>query len=670
MDKKTAQCEIQKLRAEIRRHNDLYYNYDQPQISDTDYDVLMRRLAALEEAFPDFRSESSPTQQVGAPVADRVSRQVAHQVKMLSLDNTYSIEELEKWNERIHKGLPNEAVSYVAELKIDGVSASLLFESGRFVRAATRGDGSVGEDVTGNVRLINELPGVLDLKNPPRHLDVRAEVYMSHDDFKRMNQARQESGQELFANPRNAASGTLKLLDLEQVRRRRLHCFIHSFGLIDQPQGLVFQSHWEFLEFSRRAGFPVNPDSRLCRHFREVVEFCQAFQERQRELPYDIDGVVIKVNDLDQQRRLGTTMKSPRWAIAYKFPAQQAVTRVIRVEVQVGRSGVLTPVAKLEPVACSGVVISSATLHNFDQVSRLGIHVGDQVLIERAGDVIPKVVKVVEHGDPEGARLEPPSRCPACRGKVIREASGQVAYRCINPSCFKQLERRMIHFASRSAMDIEGLGESVVAQLLEQNRIKDLADIYGLTREELLELDFFKEKKAENLLGHIQESKMRPLSRLLFALGIPGIGEKASLTLARTFGDIKAVMAADIQDLASLNDFGVVMADAVVSFFQQPASRLLIERLRHHGVNMIEPVEITQGPLQGKTFAFSGELPGIPRRQAKALVMRAGGEVVSSVSKNLDYLVAGLGTGVKASKARELGVTIINIEQFREMMHD
>lgn len=680
MDKKTAQQEIKKLRADIKRHNDLYYNQDQPQIPDADYDALMRRLVELEEDFPDLKSVDSPTQQVGAPVPVRpqtasdgtvsAARPIEHSVKMLSLDNTYSMEELKKWDERVRKALPGETIEYVAEFKIDGVSAALRFESGKFIRAATRGDGRVGEDVSANVALIPELPQTLTLSHPPQVLDVRAEVYMTHDDFQRMNETRREKGLTEFANPRNAASGTLKLLDLAKARERRLHLFVHSFGLTDEAAVPKFQSQWDFLEFIRKTGLPVNPDSRLCCHFHEVVEFCQTSQQRQTEIPYDVDGVVVKVNDLDQQRRLGTTMKSPRWAIAYKFPAQQVTTRVVRIEVQVGRTGVLTPVAKLEPVACSGVVISSATLHNFDQVNRLGVREGDRVLIERAGDVIPKVVKVVEHGDPGADRLLPPSRCPVCRGQVIQEASGQVAYRCINPSCLKQLERRLIHFASRSAMDIEGLGEAVVNQLLENKRLKDLADIYSLTREDLLGLELFKEKKAENLLRHIEESKTRPLSRLLFALGIPSIGEKASLTLAKSFGEITAVMEADIQALAALNDFGVVMADAVVSFFRQPASTLLINKLRQYGVNMVEPVEITQGPLQGKTFVFTGELPGIPRRQAKALVMRAGGDVLSSVSKNLDYLVAGFGAGSKAAKAKELGVTIINVEQFREMVHE
>ena len=672
MKKEQARQHIEQLIRDIQHHNELYYNQSRPEIADVEYDALMFQLKSFETQYPDLVMSDSPTQKVGAPLSLDMSLhqptvKVKHRVKMLSLDNTYSLDELRKWDERVRKGLKGQSVEYVVELKIDGVSASLVFEQDRLMLGATRGDGTTGEDVTRNIRLISELPQQLDVKNPPQVFDVRGEVYMTHDDFQRMNRQRMKDGEQAFANPRNATSGSLKLLDAETAQKRKLHIFVHSFGYVKADTDFLTQ--WDFLAFCRKAGLPVNSHNRLCRSLDEVVDFCEEFQEKRFDLGYDCDGVVVKVNRIQQQKDLGETMKSPRWAVAYKFPAQQTTTRVIRIDVQVGRTGVLTPVAKLEPVQCAGVMISSATLHNFDQIKKLGVQIGDRVLIERAGDVIPKIVSVVEKEKGVKGHFRIPSKCPVCRGKVMKMAMDQVAYRCMNPSCPRQLERGLLHFASRGAMDIDGLGEAVVHQLLEKRRLKDLADIYTLTQKDLLDLELFKEKRAGNLLEGIEKSKEQPLSRLIFALGIPNIGEKASLILARRFKTINKLMKADRQALSDIRDFGVIMADSFRTFFDQRASQNLIEKFKRYGVNMVEPIEVISGPLEGKRFVFTGELPGIPRRQAKALVMRMGGEVLSSISQNVDYLVAGISPGSKCDKARELGITIINAETFREMVH-
>ncbi|MFP4472813.1 MAG: NAD-dependent DNA ligase LigA [Candidatus Omnitrophota bacterium] len=670
MNKADAKKRIQQLVREIIRHNELYYNRSQPEIADKEYDALAAELRDLEEAYPELQHPDSPTRRVGAVVPSAAGRPVEHRVKMLSLDNTYSLEELEKWHERVRKGLGGSAdTDFVVELKIDGVSASLNYENGKFVQAATRGNGAVGEDVTPNVRTIQDLPVKLTADPAPRLFNIRAEVYLSREEFERINQLRQQRGEAVFANPRNAAGGSLKLLDTQAAAERNLKIFVHSFGAVEG--GPDFKTQWDFLQYCRTAGLPTDPLTKVCRSFAEVTAFCLQMQEQREDLGYDVDGVVIKVNDLAQQKELGQTQKAPRWAVAYKFPARQATTRVRGIHIQVGRSGVLTPVAKLDPVSCAGVTISSATLHNFDQVRKLGVRVGDRVLIERAGDVIPKVVKVVASGAQEGSpEIQPPQSCPVCGGRVLREARDQVAYRCINPSCPKQLERSLLHFVSRPAMDIEGLGVSVINQLLEKNKLKDPADIYALKRSDLMDLELFKDRKAENLLAAIEESKSRPLSRFLVGLGIPNIGEKAALTLAQTFRHIDELMRADYDDLCRLKDFGHIMADSVRTFTRDRKSRSLIEKFKRAGLNLSEAVEVTGGRYAGKRFVFTGEIPGIPRRQAKALVMRAGGEVVSSVSRKTDFVVVGDNPGSKLAQAENLDIPRINSQQFQEMMHD
>jgi DNA ligase (NAD+) len=670
MNRNQAQKEMKTLAQELEAHNRNYYVLNQPKISDKEYDDLSRRLIDLEAQFPEFKDPNSPTQRVGTK-AETAAPTVRHRLKMYSLDNTYSIEELKEWEKRVEKGLPGQKVEYVAELKIDGISASLTYEKGNFVLGATRGDGITGEDVTPNLRTVRSIP--LQLKGSKEApvadlLEVRGEIYMLKKDFEALNKRREEKDEELFANPRNATGGSVKLLDSRITAQRNLQCFVHSFGLLEK--GPTFTTHWDFLKCAKKYGFSINADSQLCKNLDEVVNYCQKFQEKRNSIPYEIDGVVIKVNRHKQQEQLGWTLKSPRWAVAYKFPAQQATTRINAIQVNVGRTGVLTPVAELDPVPCGGVTISHATLHNFDEIKRLGIKVGDRVLLERAGDVIPKIVKVVEPAKNGAKIFQVPKKCPVCGGEIVKEEA-QVAFRCINPSCPKQIEREMIHFASRSAMDIEGLGEAVVCQLLEKKLVKDLADIYSLKLEHFLQLELFKEKKAQNLLKGIEQSKTQPLSRFLFGLGIANIGAKASYLLAQRFGSIDKLVNIKQEEVRAIHEFGDIMAESVAKFFGQASTKKLIEKFKKAGVSMAEPRSSVQNQkLAGKKFVFTGELPDLTREQASEVVRKMGGEVVSSVSKNTDFVVAGESAGSKYDKAISLGVKILTPNEFQEMIHD
>lgn len=665
MDRAKAKQQIEKLSRRIEEYNYQYYVLDNPTVSDKEYDDALKELIRLEEEYPDLRRPDSPTRRVGTKIA-KGAKAVKHKKKMYSLDNTYSIEELEEWRKRVEKGLAGEKYHYTVELKIDGVSGSLIYEDGVLTRGATRGDGVTGEDVTHNVRTIQSVPLRLKEGPVPSLLDIRVEFYLNLKEFKNINKEKASAGEPLFANPRNAASGSLKLLDSTVTAKRNLHCFAHSFGMAEGK--VPFDTQWDFLQQAKAWGFVTNPASALCENFDEVIDFCRKHEQSRNDLPYEVDGVVIKVNSFDQQRQLGETLKSPRWAVAYKFPAHQATTIVEKISIQVGRTGTLTPVAELKPVECGGVTISRATLHNFDEIKRLGIKEKDRVLLERAGDVIPKIVKVTEPA-PDGKKISPPKKCPVCGGKVVQDLN-QVALRCVNPSCPQKLERQLIHFASRGGMDIEGFGESVVKQLLEQKKITDMADIYFLKKNDLLELELFKDKKAGNLLNAIEQSKKQPLSRLLNALGIPNIGEKAASILARRFNEIDALMKAGYDDLEEIHEVGHIMADSVIKFFQQDTTKKLIARFRRAGVNMLEPKEVAGEKLAGRKFVFTGELPGLTRPQASALVKKLGGDVVSSVSKNTDFVVAGSHAGSKLKKAKELNVAILNPQQFQELVYE
>jgi len=655
---------IEDLRKKIRHHDYMYYVLSQPEISDKEYDDFMKKLKELEDEYPEFKTADSPTARVGGGILEGF-KTVKHRQKMLSLDNTYSFEELEDWVKRVHKGLgPNEKVEYAVEHKIDGVSANLTYEKGRLTIGATRGDGQTGEDVTQNIKNIRAIPLVLLGEDIPDFIEIRGEVYMERRDFEILNKEREKIGEVLFANPRNATSGSLKLLDSNIMAKRRLNFFAHSLG---EYRGAEIQSQWEFLEKLKEWGVRTNPYSKLCKDLNEVIAYCKMWQEKREKLTYDIDGMVVKLNCMSQQKRLGFTLKSPRWAVAYKFPARQASTTVKDIVVQVGRTGVITPVAELEEVECGGVTIKHATLHNFDEIKRLRIKVGDQVLIERAGEVIPKVVKVVKSGG--GKPFSIPKKCEICKGKIVKEKEEDVAYRCINPSCPAQLERGLLHFASRQALDIVGLGEAVVKQLVRKGLVKDFADIYSLKKENLLRLELFKEKKSENLLLAIEKSKQQPLSRLIYGLGIRHVGEKAAYVLAQRFKTLDNLLKAKLEDCDAIYEVGPVMAESIVQFFNQGNTRGLIRKLKNAGLNLEERVvSVKKSALTGKTIVFSGELKDYSRSQAEELVRRLGGNPSSSVSNSTDLVVAGENPGSKYDKAKKLGVKIIDERAFKELI--
>jgi len=648
----------------LRGHDHRYYVLSQPVVSDKEYDDLLAELKSLEDKYPQYKSDDSPTQRLSGGISEGF-KTVRHNAGMFSLDNTYSIEELKLWDERVRKGLgKNCRYDYVVELKIDGVSANLIYIDRRLSVGATRGDGVTGEDVTANIRTIRSIPLILADQNLPGFLEIRGEVYMDKKDFLKLNQERLEEGEAVFANPRNSTSGSLKLLDSGITARRRLKFFAHSLGAYGGPQ---IATQWDFLSRLKAWGVRTEEHAALCADIDAVIGFCRKWQDERDRLDYEIDGIVVKLNSLGQQRELGFTAKAPRWAVAYKFAARQATTEVLAISVNVGRTGVITPTAQLNPVKCAGVEISNATLHNFDEIERLGLRVGDRVLIERAGDVIPKVVKVVEQKGKQPYRR--PQNCPACHEKIVKEKAEDVAYRCINSNCPAQLERALLHFASRDALDIEGLGEAVIGQLVKSGRIKSLEDIYGLKRDDLLQLDLFKEKKAGNLLGAIQASKLRSLERLIFALGIRHVGQKAAYTLAREFGSLDKLMEAKPKEIDKIPEIGEVMAASIADYFSLRQTRKLIRDLKNARVNMHQEASgVKVNEFTGKTVVFTGELDGFSRSQAEALVRQCGGNPSSSVSRKTDFLIAGEDPGSKFNKARQLGVKIINGKEFSAMI--
>ena len=655
MNQSQAKKEILELSQAIEKHNHQYYVLNDPFISDEEYDRLLKKLIDLEEAFPFLKSASSPTQRVGAKVQGDLAT-VKHRLPMISLDNTYSLDELRLWYGRVVKGLNGIKPSLTAELKIDGLSCALIYQQGHLVLAATRGDGDTGEDVTHNAKTIRDIP--LTLKGyPPEFLEVRGEVYMDKKDFFFLNEQRKDNGEGLFANPRNAAAGSLKLLDARLTAKRHLKFFVHSPGLIEK--GKMPLTQWEFLEQVKKYGFIINAHNRLCHHLDEVIAFCEEFTNRRQEIDFEVDGIVVKVNDLGQQALLGSTLKSPRWAVAFKFPAQQASAIIKEIIVQVGRTGVLTPVAELEPVPCAGVTISRATLHNFDEIERLGVNAGDRVLLERAGDVIPKIVKVLEKHSKGSFIL--PKVCPSCNGRIQKEKEEDVAYRCMNLSCPKQLERLLVHFAGRSAMDIEGLGEQLVEQLVDKEIVITPADFYHLEVTELAALDRMAKKSAQNVIDALEKSKSTTLARFIYALGIRHVGESTAKELARHFGNLDALMAANEEQILAVNDIGPVVATMLLQFFADPINRELITQLRAAGVHW-QDVEVVQQSLSltGMTFVITGTLPNLKRDEAAQMIEAAGGKVAGSVSKKTSYVVAGEEAGSKLEKAQELGVPILD----------
>lgn len=670
MTKDQAARRIETLRQEIVRHEHLYYVLSSPEISDPEYDRLERELRDLEAQFPDLVTPDSPTQRVGERPSESFPS-FTHRVSMLSLDNTYSEGELREFEERIFRQIARQQLEYVAELKVDGLSMALHYQGGRLVRGVTRGDGERGDDVTPNVRAIRAVPLALQGEGVPEELEVRGEVYLPRSRFEALNQEREEADEAPFANPRNAAAGSLKSLDARVVAARGLDVFLYA---VAHAKGVTPSSQWEALQSMRAWGLKTNPSSRLCRGLDEVLAFCAEWQEKRQSLQYDIDGVVVKVNSTALQQELGFTSKFPRWAIAYKYPATQAATVVKAIEVQVGRTGKLTPVAHLAPVLLAGSTVARATLHNEEEVARKDVRVGDTVLIEKGGDVIPKVVRVVEEKRPARTRAwAAPDECPVCGAAVVRP-EGEVDRRCPNACCPAQLEEKLKHFARRQAMDIEGLGEVLVHELLERGLVKDFADLYALRFEDLAPLFAPKAKKGEslgakNLLAAIGASRSRELRRLLFGLGIRFVGERAATLLARHFGSLQALAGASVEQIDDIYEIGPAVAQSVHDWFRQPKNQDLMARLHVAGLRTEEAASAAASQaFQGMQFVLTGSLESLTRDQAKAAIEARGGRVTSSVSKKTSAVVAGKEPGSKLDKARELGVRVVDEGGFRALL--
>lgn len=660
---------IAKLRDEIRRHDELYYLQESPEISDRDYDELIEELRDLENKHPELVTPDSPTQRVAGRPADGFPEFV-HRVPMLSLDNSYNIEELRAFDERCRKLAGGKSPEYVAELKIDGLSLSVHYESGVFVRGVTRGDGFRGEDVTSNVRTIRSIPLKLNDKaaSIAHEIEVRGECYLGLKVFERINAEREDDGEPRFANPRNAASGTMRQLDPSITARRQLGMFAYD---VFAGERKAFATHWDALNWAEAAGFRVNENRALCKSIDEVIEFCNRTEAKRDELGYEIDGVVVKVNSTAMQEQFGATGKAPRWAIAYKYAARQATTRVNNIVVQVGRTGALTPVAMLDPVPLGGVTVSRSTLHNEDEIARLGLRIGDYVLIERGGDVIPKVVKVIESkrtGKEKKFRM--PSVCPVCGGNVSRP-EGEAVSRCIAADCAAQLIGRLLHFASRRAMRIEGLGFALAEQLIEKKMVRDVADLYELTLDDLAALERMAKKSASNVLSQIEAGKSRDLWHLVYGLGIRHVGERTAGILARHFGSLARLRKATVEELDEIHEIGLTMAESIHDWFADPGNQELCERLRKAGVR----AEIADSPKQdaderfaGKVFVLTGTLPSMTRDEARQLVEARGGRVTGSVSKKTDFVLAGADPGSKLDKANEFGVQVIDESEFKKML--
>jgi DNA ligase (NAD+) len=661
-----AAARIDELREAIHRHNYLYYVESRPEISDAEYDRLWKELVALEQAHPELVTPDSPTQGPGGRRAEAFAP-VEHLVAMLSLDNATSPDDLREFETRIRRALPQAIFDFVCEPKVDGLGVALLYERGRFTRGATRGDGRIGEDITQNLRTIKTIPQTLHgpLKDAKR-LEVRGEVYMPREAFAKLNAALEEAGEATFANPRNAAAGAVRQKDPKITATRPLDIFLYHVSVLEPPR---FDSHWERLDALKKSGFPVNPRSRRCRDIDAVIAYCQRLEAERDELDYEADGAVVKVNDLEQQRRLGATAHHPRWAIAYKFAARQATTRVLGITINVGKTGALTPTAQLEPVELAGVTVSNVSLHNEDEVRKKDVRVGDTVLIERAGDVIPYLVQVVAAKRPRDAKpFRMPTHCPACGGATFRP-EGEAIWRCTNSACPAQLKERLFHFGSRRAMDIEHLGEMVIGQLVDREMVKDFADLYGLTVEDLAGLERLAKKSAQNLYDAIQGSKTRGLSRLLNGLGIRMVGERASQLLAARFGTMEKLEAASEDEINEIYGIGPEIAQSVARFFAEPRNRKIIERLRKAGVVMREQ-GATEGPrpLDGKIIVLTGGLSRLSRDDAKDLILRLGGRVSGSVSKKTDFVVVGEDPGSKADDAKRLGVKTLDEAAFLKLV--
>lgn len=660
---------IEELREKIRYHNYRYYVLDDPIISDAEYDRLMRDLIELEEKYPQYITPSSPTQRVGMEPATGFVP-VKHITQLLSLANAFSAEELRAFDKRIKKLIPQQKLEYVVELKIDGLAVALVYENSIFVRGATRGDGVTGEEITSNLRTIKTIPLKLFGENMPPRIEAYGEVYMKKSDFKKLNKERIKREENLFANPRNAAAGSVRQLDPRITAQRHLDTFIYRATF---PEGNKFNTHMEVLNYLKKIGFKVNPHIKLCQDIEEVISYCQKWIEKKEELDYEIDGMVIKVNSLSMREEMGSTTRNPRWAIAYKFPAQQVTTKVQDIIVQVGRTGALTPVAILAPVRISGSVVQRATLHNEDEIKRKDIRIGDTVLVQKAGEVIPEVVKVIkEKRTGKEREFVMPDQCSVCGAKVFRP-EGEVVSRCNSLICPAQVKERIRHFASRNAMDIEGLGPAVIDQLVEKGLIKDISGLYFLKRDDLISLERMAEKSADNLLDAIEKSKKKSLANLIYGLGIRYVGVHTAEVITRYYPNLDKFKKTRLEELIEINEIGPKIAESIILFFKEKENLAIIERLRSAGLNFgQEEEEMKKGKvtqiLTGKQFVLTGTLKDFTRTEAQEIISELGGRVTGSVSKKTDYVVAGEDPGSKYQKAQKLGVTIINEEEFKKII--
>jgi DNA ligase (NAD+) len=666
----TAKQEIETLKQSIHQYDSLYYIKNSPTVSDQEYDALLRRLEELEAAHPEYVTLDSPTQRVGGKVDERF-KAVVHPVPMLSLDNTYNVDELRAFHQRVLKGLPDvpeDAIEYVVELKFDGLAVALTYEDGLLVSGATRGDGLQGEDITANLRTIRSIPLKIDTE-PFHHIELRGEVFMPKKGFERINTQREAEGETPFANPRNAAAGALRLLDPAITAERRLDIFIYGVGFLDANP---FQTHYELQEKLSTLRFPINEHNRLCKDFESALALIEEFRDKRKELDYEVDGLVIQLNSLAYRKKLGTTSKFPRWAVAYKYEAEQAMTEILDIVCQVGRTGSITPVAELHPVFVSGSTVSRATLHNEDEIKRKDIRVGDKVVIEKAGEIIPKVVRVIEFSEKTGKRGRPfkmPAVCPECQAPIYR-AESEAVWRCVNSACPAQLKERLKYFASRKAMDIDHLGPAVIEQLVDSGRVKNFSDLYTLQKDEVASLERLADKSAQNLIEEIEKSKSAGLSRFLHALGVRHVGQRTAIILARRFRSLKRLQETSYDELEKVDEIGPVIAESLRTFLDRDTNRQEIERLRKRGILMKEQGDAPEsgGLLEGRQFVLTGTLSQFTREEAKEKIQSLGGRVTATVSKNTDYLVAGTSAGSKLEKARKLGITVLDEEALQKLM--
>ncbi len=673
MGKNDPEKRIDELKRLINIHSEKYYLQDRPEISDEEFDKLIAELRRLEDEYPIYRTADSPTQKVGGGVREGFAA-YSHNPPMLSLDNSYNAEDLREFDKRVKKGLARDHAEYLTELKIDGLGVNLIYENGKLKLGVTRGDGKTGEDVTANIKTIGEIPHAIKTPAAWARCEVRGEIYLRRADFLKLNEERQEAGEESFANPRNAAAGSVRLLDANITKGRKLRFFCYALYVFGKDgeavRDKVLHSQFEMMEKLKSLGFPVNDAFMKHSSIDSVLEEITGWEEKRKKLPYDTDGLVVKVNSFLDQRELGATSKFPRWAIAYKYAAEQAETVVQNIVVQVGRTGTLTPVADLTPVFLAGSTISRATLHNEDNVKQKDVRVGDSVIIQKAGDIIPQVMKVLFEKRSDGSKpWAMPKKCPACGGEVAR-AEGEAAVRCLNRRCPAQQLEAIIHFARRDCMDIDGLGPSRIEAMVQKGMLKDLADIFNLDYAAVAEIEKMGEKSADNLRRSIEAAKGRGLEKLLVGLGIRHVGERAAFLMARAFADVDALMAADEAKLTAIHEIGPEIAQSLIQFFADAENRKLIDKLKKYGVSMEGSRETPAAQtLAGKTFVITGTLEGMSRNEAKELIQRAGGKVSGSVSKKTDYLVAGSDPGSKLDDAQKLGVKVIGKEELLGLLN-